>query len=72
EAEEKAYILNTAKKAVLETYPPDEIPVIAEKTPVGPSETHTAEKQNFVEKTKGDGEQADTLDINYHINGKER
>ena len=25
-----------------------------------------------VEKTKGDGDQADTLDINYHINGKER
>lgn len=26
----------------------------------------------FVEKTKGDGDQADTLDIQYHINGKER
>ena len=26
----------------------------------------------FIEKTKGDGDQADTLDINYHINGKER
>lgn len=26
----------------------------------------------FVEKTKGDGTEADTLDINYHINGKER
>ena len=26
----------------------------------------------FVEKTKGDGTETDTLDINYHINGKER
>lgn len=26
----------------------------------------------FLEKTRSDGEQADTLDINYHINGKER
>jgi DNA repair exonuclease SbcCD ATPase subunit len=26
----------------------------------------------FIEKTKGDGSQADTLDINYHINGKDR
>jgi DNA repair exonuclease SbcCD ATPase subunit len=26
----------------------------------------------FIEKTKDDGEQADTLDIKYHINGKER
>lgn len=26
----------------------------------------------FVEKTKGDGTEADTLDINYHINGKDR
>lgn len=25
-----------------------------------------------IEKTKGDGDQADTLDINYHINGKDR
>jgi len=26
----------------------------------------------FVEKTKGDGTEADTLDIHYHVNGKER
>ena len=26
----------------------------------------------FVEKTKDDGEQADTLDIQYYVNGKER
>ena len=26
----------------------------------------------FIEKTKGDGTEADTLDIKYHINGKER
>lgn len=26
----------------------------------------------FIEKTKGDGTEADTLDINYHINGKDR